>query len=216
MAGQGEASGGSGQELQRLVRTIVVDLMSEERANREETSVTTRNRFGHIDEEINNVFHIPRGNSPQIPSVSVANTNPSIAARFNPRQNYGRSREQGQHQRTRLPQPQSRKRLRTQSSEGNEKYIKDVFLLPSPMWYTVPRREKKVLLQVNNLAVDAFRIDKRWNLDELKTEFSQLFSLALSGKNPGFEKSVGYVLEHFVTIVEIFFSSRCLFFSDKL
>lgn len=167
-----------GNDLQRLVRTIITDLMShgQEHLSEERASV---------NEEINIAFRIPRGNTNQsaenMPStssnVSVRSTiRGNISSCFNPRQNYGQHQPQRRRQAVRQNPVQTTKRSRTQSSETNMKYIKDVFLLPSPLWITVPRRDKKAFLQTNNLVVDAFIIDKRWNLSELKSQFCQLFA----------------------------------------
>ena len=187
---------GSG-DLQRLVRTIVVDLMSQEQNSPVQTAASnTGNRFGSVDEELNNSLRIPRGipheNMPSTSSNSntAPNVQGSIAMNFNSRQNYARNQPQRKRQVGKQPATQSRKRIRTQSSDAiNAKYMKNVFLLPSPTWSTVPRREKKVFLQTQNLVVDAFLIDKRWNLEELRTEFFQLFSTVLLGEDEPF----GYV-----------------------
>ena len=120
---------------------------------------------------------------------TAPNADANIAMNFNSRQNYARNQPQRKRQVVRQSATQSRKRNRTQTNDGNETYMKNVFLLPSPTWSTVPRREKKVFLEIHNLVVDAFRIDKRWNYEELKTEFFQLFSTVLQGEY----ESIGYV-----------------------
>ena len=99
----------------------------------------------------------------------------NISSYFNPRQNYGQHQPQRRHQAARQNPVQATKCSRTQSRETNMKYIKDMFLLPSPLWITIPRRDKKAFLQTNNLVIDTFIIDKRWNLSELKSQFCQLF-----------------------------------------
>ena len=183
-------------DIQRLVRSIVADLMSQEQNTPVEaaTSNTSGNRYESIDQELNNSFRIPRGTSRENISGSInlntaPNADANIAMNFNSRQNYARNQPQRKRQVVRQSATQSRKRNRTQTNDGNETYMKNVFLLPSPTWSTVPRREKKVFLQTHDLVVDAFRIDKRWNYEELKTEFFQLFSTVLQGEY----ESIGYV-----------------------
>jgi hypothetical protein len=195
---QASASG----DLQRLVRTIVVDLMSQEQNSPLETVVSnTGNRFDSVDQELNGMLRIPRGipheNMPLTSgnlntARSAPNDQRSIAMNFNSRQNYGRINQPRKRQIVRQTATQSGKRSRTQSSDANSKYLKNVFLLPSPTWLTVPRRENKMFLQTQNLVVDAFLIDKRWNYEELRTEFSQLFSKVLLGEY----ESIGYVTQY--------------------
>jgi hypothetical protein len=49
-------------DLQRLVRTIVADLMSQEQKSPAVATPTrTATRFDSVDQEINNSFRIPRG-----------------------------------------------------------------------------------------------------------------------------------------------------------
>ena len=52
-------------DIQRLVRSIVADLMSQEQNTPVEaaTSNTSGNRYESIDQELNNSFRIPRGTS---------------------------------------------------------------------------------------------------------------------------------------------------------
>lgn len=177
--------------LQRLVRNIVEDLMSHETSPCEETVASSPvNRFGSVNDEINNMFRIPRGHS-NMSSTSASQT--TIAGNFNSRQNYSRNQTQRKRPGSRQTPTQPRKRQQNQSSDAAFKYIKDVFLLPSPAWATVPRKEKKVFLQTHNFAVDAFLIDKRWNSEQLKKEFSQLFSTALMNDTPEVSESIGYV-----------------------
>ena len=187
MAEEGERSCSSG-DLQQLVRTIVVDLISQEQNPRVETAATlSGNRFNSSDQEINNIFRIPRGGSHSSASTSARhnmnNSQTNVALNFNSRQNYGTSQPQRKRQEVRQQQPQPRKRNRGQSTDPHAKYIKDVYLLPDPTWATVPRREKKAFLQTHNLVVDAFVIDKRWDLKELTTQFHLLFSVVLD-ENP--------------------------------
>ena len=178
MAEQNNQSG----DLPRLVRTIVTDLLSENQPPNQESN--NGDRFRNVNDEINNIFRIPRANTSQIPSssqssatTSRSNSSSSIAMNFNSLQNYSHHQPQRKRQGSRIPPTQQlRKRNRTQSAETNTKYLKNVFLLPGPTWTTVPRREKKVFLQTNNLVVDAFPIDKNWKFEELKLQFSQLFA----------------------------------------
>ena len=116
----------------------------------------------------------------------------NISSHFNPRQNYGQHQPQRRRQTVRQNPVPATKCSRMQSSETNVKYIKDVFLLPSPSWITVPRRDKKAFLQTNNLVVDAFIIDKRWNLSELKSQFCQLFVSVLPDEMNTLE-AIGFV-----------------------
>ena len=97
------------------------------------------------------------------------NSQTNVALNFNSRQNYGLSSQpQRKRQVVRQQQIQApRKRNRGQTSDIHAKYIKDVYLLPDPTWETVPRRQKKAFLQTHNFVVDAFEIDKRWDLEEL-------------------------------------------------
>ena len=166
-----------GNDLQHLVRTIVTDLMShgQEHLSEERASV---------NKEVNTVFRIPRGNTNQsaenVPSTSSnvsvrSSIRGNISSYFNPSQNYGQHQPQRRRQAVRQNPIQAAKHSRMQSSKTNIKYIKDVFLLPSPLWITIPRRDKKAFLQTNNFVVIAFIIDKRWNLSELKSQFCQLF-----------------------------------------
>jgi hypothetical protein len=123
-------------DLQRLVRTIVADLMSQEQKSLAVATPTrTATRFDSVDQEINNSFRIPRGGNSQenMPSTSGTNmvnnsqASTSIAMNFNSRQNYGRCQPQRKRQGARQPPTQPRKRInRMQASESNVKYIKDV------------------------------------------------------------------------------------------
>ena len=192
-------------DLQRLVRTIVVDLMSHEQntPTKAAASNTPGNGYESINQELNNSFRLPRGtsyeNTPGTNLNTAPNTQANIAMNFNSRQNYARNQPQRKRQVVGSSATQSRKRNRTPTSDANATYTKNVFLLPSPTWSTVPRREKKVFLQTQNLVVDAFLVDKRWNYEELKTEFFQLFSTVLQGEY----ESIGYVtLLKYVTTLD--------------
>ena len=118
---------GSG-DLQRLVRTIVVDLMSQEQNSPVQTAASnTGNRFGSVDEELNNSLRIPRGIPHEnMPSTSsnlntAPNVQGSIAMNFNSRQNYARNQPQRKRQIGKQPATLSRKRIRTQSSDAINK-----------------------------------------------------------------------------------------------
>ena len=60
-------------DIQRLVRSIVADLMSQEQNTPVEaaTSNTSGNRYESIDQELNNSFRIPRGTSRENISGSI-------------------------------------------------------------------------------------------------------------------------------------------------
>ena len=182
-----DSSGGATSDLQRLVRTIVTDLISHESNSRMQTTTTqSGNRFSSPEQEVNTIFRIPRGGSQSSTTTSASTSNmnnsqTNVALNFNFRQNYGLSSQpQRKRQVVRQQQIQApRKRNRGQTSDIHAKYIKDDYLLPDPTWETVPRREKKAFLQTHNFVVDAFEIDKRWDLEELTTQFHQLFSAIL-------------------------------------
>ena len=184
------------QGIQRLVRDIVADLMrdSQQPPSERNTPVTTQNTFTNVNHEVNSIFCIPRDTNPSQVSVTVGpstSTNQHHPMPFNPRQNYGRRQERRERRQPIRSQQPLRRRQRTQSSDANQVYIKSIFLLPNPTWSTVPRKEKKVWLQLNNFSIDAFRIDKRWGLEELKSEFSQLFSSVLINKSTPHSEPIG-------------------------
>ena len=57
-----DSSGGATSDLQRLVRTIVTDLISHESNSRMQTTTTqSGNRFSSPEQEVNIIFRIPRG-----------------------------------------------------------------------------------------------------------------------------------------------------------
>ena len=172
-----DSSGGATSDLQRLVRTIVTDLISHESNSRMQTTTTqSGNRFSSPEQEVNSIFSIPQGGSQSSTTTSASTSNmnnsqTNVALNFNSRQNDGLSSQpQRKRQVVRQQQIQApRKRNRGQTSDIHAKYIMDVYLLPDPTWETVPRREKKAFLQTHNFVVDAFEIDKRWDLEELTT-----------------------------------------------
>ena len=107
-------------DIQRLVRSIVADLMSQEQNTPVEaaTSNTSGNRYESIDQELNNSFRIPRGTSRENISGSInlniaPNADANIAMNFNSRQNYARNQPQRKRQVVRQSATQSRKRNRT-------------------------------------------------------------------------------------------------------
>ena len=150
------------------------------------TTTQSGNRFSSPEQEVNSIFRIPRGGSQSSTTTSASTSNinnsqTNVALNFNSRQNYGLSSQpQRKRQVVRQQQIQApRKRNRGQTSDIHAKYIKDVYLLPDPTWETVPRREKKAFLQTHNFVVDAFEIDKRWDLKELTTQFQQFWTRML-------------------------------------
>ena len=61
------------------------------------------------------------------------------------------------------------------SSDRNELFLKDVYLLPRPMYDRVPRREAKANLQKEGFCIDAFTFDKRWDEQTLRDKMAMLF-----------------------------------------
>ena len=116
MAESGDQLNTQGNELQRLVRAVVTDLMShgQEHLSEERASV---------NEELNSAFRIPRGitNQPaeNLPSTSssVRSSTPgNISSYFNPRQNYGQRQPQRRRQTVRQNPVPATKRSRMQPS----------------------------------------------------------------------------------------------------
>ena len=74
-----DSSGGATSDLQRLVRTIVTDLISHEPNSCMQTTTTqSGNRFSSPEQEVNSIFRIPRGGSQSTTtSASPSNMNNS-------------------------------------------------------------------------------------------------------------------------------------------
>ena len=121
----------------------------------------------------------------------------NVALNFNSRQNYGLSSQPQRKCRVvRQQQIQATTKQNSgQTSDIHTKYIKDVYLLPDPTWETVPRKEKKASLQTHNFVVDAFEIDKQWDLEELTMQFYQLFSAILDKNALDPNHLIGYVVK---------------------
>ena len=92
-----DSSGGATSDLQRLVRTIVTDLISHESNSRMQTTTTqSGNRFSSPEQEVNSIFRFPRGGSQSSTTTSASpsnmnNSQTNVALNFNSRQNYGLS-----------------------------------------------------------------------------------------------------------------------------
>jgi hypothetical protein len=165
------------EPLQRLIRSIVSEVF------------TSNDTSRSSPEELNQSFRIPRGprqsgeitagagqssgESRQAMVATLIPPQPPLQFQFNPRQNYGRSSTT----RRRSRQVQSRA---PRTVTNNNVYIKNIFLLPSPSWVNVPRKESKDYLQTHGLVIDAYEIDKSWDNKELIDRFNELFKDVLT------------------------------------
>jgi hypothetical protein len=61
------------------------------------------------------------------------------------------------------------------SSDRNELFLNDVYLLPRPTYDRVRRREAKANLQKEGFCIDAFTFDKRWDEQTLCDKMAMLF-----------------------------------------
>ena len=70
-----DSSGGATSDLQRLVRTIVTDLISHESNSRIQTTTQSGNRFSSPEQEVNSIFRIPQGGSQSSTTTSASTSN---------------------------------------------------------------------------------------------------------------------------------------------
>lgn len=195
MAGeQGNRTSCSEDEIQSMVRGIFGQLF-------ERRQSTQSMQHGTISSELNQAFRLPRNINTSNTSTTIAvegepGPGPSqpvslpqqsltlSVPSFNSQLNYGnvnmgrrsgpiRPRRSGTRRRSNMQgngcssQPSS--------SDRNELFLKDVYLLPRPTYDRVPRREAKANLQKEGFCVDAYTFDKRWDEQTLRDKMAMLF-----------------------------------------
>ena len=201
------------RDIQQIVATVISNLHSiPSSPGTSSSNGNSSNRFGNIEEEIRNVFSLPRNAASSTTVVngidgneaSSSNQNTSLAGRSScpcasfpsasrptllpTSYSHLRNYSQGKRKSRKGKQP-ARSALTGRFEKGAgssacgsagqakqcEPTFKDVCLLPSPSWETVPRLKGKASLIEKGLYIDAWSFQKTYQEIELKTAISSLF-----------------------------------------
>ncbi|XP_028402076.1 uncharacterized protein LOC114525067 [Dendronephthya gigantea] len=204
----------SENQIQSVVRGILGQLFQE----RPSPSV----QHATVNSEINRAFRLPRNSNtspltvegepqtgPSEPSQPVSlPQQPLSVPSFNSHLNYGnvmgrrpgpiRPRRSGNRRHSAVQSNNRCSSTQSSSSDRNELFLKDVYLLPRPTYDRVPRREAKANLQKEGFCIDAYTFDKRWNEQIIREKMVMLFQNILKD-----EKSFEFVKSSGTTVIPV-------------
>ena len=124
-----------------------------------------RHLFQNPEDEINSRFQLPR-NSNTNTNAEQTNIRTTPMPGYNPRYSYATSTSASTSRGSTNKSRTSKGRFapyNTKKIKQSEIVHKDVCLLLSPTWKTVPRRKTKSMLIKSGFYVDAFKLDKMWD-----------------------------------------------------
>lgn len=204
MAGEQENVKCSEDEIQTVVRGIFGQLF-------QGRQTTQSLQHETVSSELNQAFRLPRNvnassmdmaveGEHELPGPSQAVILPQQPLNlpvppFNSQLNYGnismsrrsrplrRGRSGNQGRSNMQVRNNGRSSTQTSSSDRNELFLKDVYLLPSPAYDRVPRREAKSTLQKEGFCIDAYTFDKRWDEKMIREKMAMLFQNILKNES---------------------------------
>ena len=187
--------------IQRIVAAVINNLHTLPTANPSRVNAvnngSSSRRFESSEHELRGAFSIPRngGSLADGPSTSVGSINEivptstgstgsipisSLSAGYSHLQNYSQGRAKlrkgkDQSRSTTTGRFEKGRQQKGKKQSAEQLSFKDVCLLPSPHYDTVPRMKAKAELIGQGLYVDAWSFDKTCNVEELRNAIYSLF-----------------------------------------